>query len=217
MSAQQLGLTHVPLTLWLLVHPVWAAPGPTGPLVTNSDPFWSAANPVAFLGPPPLQPESTRRMMQRLAEIRKALDPVNVSFLSGQRAQLLAAKVARSTNAWQELNLRYSLGETLTEAGRPEEALKQFKVVEDLASSLNQPIEERWRAAFRMTKAVTLLRLGEQENCLLLHNAESCLFPLQPAAFHKFTRGSGGAVAVLKEQLEKHPGDLGARWLLNIA
>ncbi len=156
-------------------------------------------------------------MIQRLAEIRKALDPVNVSFLSGQRAQLLAAKVARSTNAWEEMNLRYSLAETLTEAGRPEEALKQFKAVEELARSLNQPMEERWRAAFRMTKAVNLLRLGEQENCLLLHNAESCLFPLQPAAFHKVTRGSRGAVAVLKEQLGKHPADLGARWLLNIA
>src|SRR6266581_638316 len=214
---KQVGLFHVPLTLWLLVRTVWAAPGPTGPLATNSDPFCSATNPVAFLGPPPPQPESTRRMIQRLAEIRKALDPVSVSFLSGQRAQLLAARVARSTNAWQEINLRYSLGETLTEAGRPEEALKQFKAVEDLARSLDQPMEERWRAAFRMTKAVALLRLGEQENCLLLHNAESCLFPLQPAAFHKATRGSRGAVAVLKEQLGKHPGDLSARWLLNIA
>ncbi len=156
-------------------------------------------------------------MIQRLAEIRKTLDPAKVIFLSRQRAQLLAAKVARSTNVWEQMNLRHNLAETLAQAGRPEDALEQFKVVEDLVSSLSQPIDERWRAAFRMTKAVTLLRLGEQENCLLLHNAESCLFPLQPAAFHKVTRGSRGAVAVLKEQLGKHPGDLGARWLLNIA
>src|SRR5437773_11007030 len=99
MCAQQLDLTHVPLTLWLLAHPVWAAPGPTGPLATNSDPFCSPTNPVAFLGPAPPQPESTRRMIQRLAEIRQTLDPVNVIFLSRQRPQLLAARVARSTNA----------------------------------------------------------------------------------------------------------------------
>src|SRR5205814_6488654 len=118
--------------------------GPTGPLATNSDPFCSPTNPVAFLGPPPPQPESTRRMIRRLAEIRKTLDPAKVSFLSRQRAQLLAAKVARSTNAWEEINLRYSLAETLTEAGRPEDALEQFKVIEGLIGSLTQPIEERW-------------------------------------------------------------------------
>jgi len=68
-----------------------------------------------------------------------------------------------------------------------------------------------------MSKAIALLRLGEQENCLRLHNADSCLFPLRPAAFHSVTRGSRGAVAVLKAQLEKDPQDLSARWLINIA
>jgi hypothetical protein len=62
-----------------------------------------------------------------------------------------------------------------------------------------------------------MLRLGEQENCLGNHNAESCLFPLTPAAFHQLPRGSRGAITLLTEQLEEFPQDLSARWLLNLA
>src|SRR6266446_2726158 len=184
---------------------------------TNFDPLCSLTNAPAPLHSSFIQPESTRRMIQRLAEIRKSLDPIKLSFLSDQRAQLLTSMIGRATNALEKVNLRYSLAETLTEGGNPEAALEQFKVIQDSVTSLGQPVAEKWEAGFRMSKTIALLRLGEQENCLRLHNAESCLFPLQPAAFHEVTRGSRMAVEVLKDQLEKHPTDLSARWLINIA
>jgi len=34
-----------------------------------------------------------------------------------------------------------------------------------------------------LRKGVAFLRLGEQENCLAVHNADSCVFPLKPKAF----------------------------------
>jgi hypothetical protein len=159
----------------------------------------------------------TKKMIERLAKIRNSLDPVQLSFLSEQRAQMLVPMIDRSTNAVEKLNFRYSLAETLTEGGDSEAALEQFKLIEDFVKSLPQPPPEKWQIGFRKSKAIASLRLGEQENCLRLHNAESCLFPLQPAAFHEVQRGSRGAVAILKEQLEKHPDDLSARWLINIA
>jgi hypothetical protein len=186
-------------------------------LSTNRDVFCGPTNTVTSLRTLSAPSESTRRMIQRLADIKQSLDPVQLSFLSDQRAKLLVPMIDRSTNAVEKMNLRYSLAETLTEGGNPEAALEQFKLIDDFVKSLRQPVEEKWQAGFRMSKAITMLRLGEQENCLRLHNAESCLFPLQPAAFHEVTRGSRGAVAELKEQLEKHPTDLSARWLINIA
>jgi len=156
-------------------------------------------------------------MIARLAEIRKSLDPIKLSFLSEQRTALLAPMIERTTNASEKINLRYSLAETLTEGGDPEAALEQFKLIQELIGSLPQPVPEKWQAGFRMSKAIALMRLGEQENCLRLHNSESCLFPLQPAAFHTVKRGSSGAVDILKEQLTKYPDDLSARWLMNIA
>src|SRR5581483_2324623 len=54
-------------------------------------------------------------------------------------------------------------------------------------------------------------------NCLVSHNADSCIFPLQPKAYHVLPRGSRGAIELLSEQLTEFPGDLGSRWLLNLA
>ena len=75
-------------------------------------------------------------MIARLAEIRKSLDPVKLSFLSEQRAALLTPMIERATNTSEKINLRYSLAETLSESGDPEAALEQFKLVQDLVSSL---------------------------------------------------------------------------------
>jgi len=69
----------------------------------------------------------------------------------------------------------------------------------------------------RMSRAIALLRLGEQENCLTHHNPLSCVFPIQPAGVHTLQRGSRGAMEVLAEQLRLAPDDLAARWLFNIA
>ncbi|MEO0334095.1 MAG: hypothetical protein AAF223_20885, partial [Bacteroidota bacterium] len=38
--------------------------------------------------------------------------------------------------------------------------------------------------------ALSHLRLGEQENCILNHTAASCLFPIQAAGFHQLPKGS---------------------------
>jgi hypothetical protein len=66
-------------------------------------------------------------------------------------------------------------------------------------------------------KALCHLRAGERANCLLNHNGDSCLFPIQGGGVHQLRTGSEGAVAVLTEQLQRFPGDLRARWLINIA
>jgi hypothetical protein len=41
--------------------------------------------------------------------------------------------------------------------------------------------------------------------------------PIRPGGFHKYPRGSQGAIRLLLEQLERDPKDLRAAWLLNLA
>lgn len=65
--------------------------------------------------------------------------------------------------------------------------------------------------------ALSYLRLGEQENCIINHTAASCLFPLQPAGFHELEEGSRKAISLYTNILGKYSDDLQARWLLNIA
>src|SRR5690606_28951475 len=61
------------------------------------------------------------------------------------------------------------------------------------------------------------LRMGEQANCLLNHNADSCLFPIQGGGVHQDQSGSRAAMRLLLALLERHPDRLDARWLLNLA
>ncbi len=61
------------------------------------------------------------------------------------------------------------------------------------------------------------LRLGEQENCLLNHSAQSCILPIVGDGIHKLQRGSRKAIEILEEQLHRTPNDRKAAWLLNIA
>ncbi len=65
--------------------------------------------------------------------------------------------------------------------------------------------------------ALSYLRLGEQENCIINHTASSCLFPIRSAGFHQLPQGSQRATDEYVEILRKQPDNLSARWLLNVA
>ncbi len=61
------------------------------------------------------------------------------------------------------------------------------------------------------------LRRGEVENCVECACQSSCIFPLQPQAFHQQREGSRQAVKYFTEYLQGRPDDIGVLWLLNVA
>lgn len=71
-------------------------------------------------------------------------------------------------------------------------------------------------AKIKLLRGIAWLRLGEQENCLNNHNADSCVLPIQGGGVHKQTRGSRNAIQVLQDLLDTQP-SLYAACLLNIA
>jgi hypothetical protein len=69
-----------------------------------------------------------------------------------------------------------------------------------------------------MELALAYLRLGEQENCIGMHNQFSCVFPLRGEARHKKIRGAEGAIREYTRVLtELDPNSNLAIWLMNIA
>ena len=190
-----------------------AAPAP----VVVVDPFCSLTNFGPALGPSPTQPESNRRMAERLAAINRAMDPFTNPYLSNQRADALLEELPKTTNLATQINLGLSLSVTLLQAGRTTECLNAFRALEECFSANGLTMNPKLQSEVHMREAIAMLRLGEQENCIANHNAQSCLFPLESAAYHQFPRGSLGAIAVLERGLSQNPADLSARWLLNIA
>ncbi|MCZ6683476.1 MAG: CRTAC1 family protein, partial [Planctomycetota bacterium] len=69
----------------------------------------------------------------------------------------------------------------------------------------------------RELEAIAFLRLGEQENCLARHSADSCLIPIQGNGIHIAQRGSRRAINSYTQLLNTNPANLSWRWLLNIA
>ena len=66
-------------------------------------------------------------------------------------------------------------------------------------------------------KAVAYMRLGEQKNCIALHTAESCIFPIQQGGWYQVTDPTKVAGDLWLEILKENPDDLTSMFLLNIA
>lgn len=156
-------------------------------------------------------------MVERLAKIRETADPSAFSNLNRRYAEQLGGALAAEANLQRRVMLRYQLAVQLLKAGKTEQAIGEFKAMEDSLAGAGLKLDGQRRVELRMLRATAHLRMGEQENCLLNHNNESCILPLTPKAFHKSPRGSRAAIGLLAEQLTEFPQDSGARWLLNLA
>jgi len=81
----------------------------------------------------------------------------------------------------------------------------------------NRSLPREVRANLRAIQGVAALRRGEVENCVACLGPSSCIFPISAQAVHQRTEGSREAIRFFTEYLKERPGDLGVRWLLNIA
>lgn len=135
-------------------------------------------------------------MAQRLQELRDSLVSGAAAYMSDRVATRIEKVLSATTNANRRLKLQFALAIQQNQAGRPDSPINTFAELERTADENRLRIDQPVRLKIRMGKAVAYMRLGEQENCLARHNSESCLFPLQPSAYHLLPRGSRGAIAL---------------------
>ena len=163
--------------------------------------------------------EGTRRMAERLEAIADSADPATHPYVNSLRVEYYRALVEklRESGAAADprgkvrlLDARFTLASELLRAGSSEEAAREYRQLQDSA-------DPRFRQTLQMLVGISWLRLGEQENCLLRHDIDSCLLPVRDSGVHQDPRGSRAAVEEFLAVLEETPGDLGARWLLNLA
>lgn len=166
--------------------------------------------------PPGNRPPGNIKMAARLSKFLADVRPEGAAFLSDVMAARYQRMASGATNVAQMLNAKFALSLQQLRAGRPDFALNTMAEMERVVATNGIKLDRTTIERFRMRKAISFFRLGEQENCLGHHHAESCLFPLSDKAEHKLKRGARMAADVLREQLAEYPDDSAAMWLLNI-
>ncbi|MBL8840424.1 MAG: CRTAC1 family protein [Planctomycetes bacterium] len=122
----------------------------------------------------------------------------------------------------KEWRQRLQLAKELLHGGDPMAALAELDACERAFAAKSglaagSPDHAAAGDEFLRWRALCWLRLGEVENCLQKNCCESCVLPIAPSAQHAARRGSEEAIPLYVELLERHPDDLDARWLLNLA
>jgi hypothetical protein len=85
------------------------------------------------------------------------------------------------------------------------------------AATENAGISREVWANLLALEGVAALRRGEVENCVSCLGPSSCIIPISREAVHQFPSGSRDAIRWFTDYLSERPGDLGIRWLLNLA
>jgi hypothetical protein len=160
----------------------------------------------------------TRQMAALLAERAAAVAPGDLWFnVNDRRADALAAAIAARGSGAELTAARSTLAKELLYAGRYDESLALVDQLLKEAASLG-PLERQFaEVELLLLQATTLMRWGEEQNCVLGHNRDSCLLPIKGQGVHMKREGSTRAVAVLEKVLKLDPGNLRARWLINLA
>jgi hypothetical protein len=176
------------------------------------------AGTVVLSAQTPGEPGAGTREMAALLKARAAaVAPGDLWFnVNVQRADALGAAIGSRTGP-QVFTVRTTLAKELLFAGRYADGVA---LIDDLLKETSTlgPLEAQMiDGDLLMLQATTLMRWGEEQNCVLGYNRDSCLLPIKGQGVHTRRDGSTRAIAVLGRVLKLDPGNLRARWLLNIA
>ena len=165
---------------------------------------------------PLLEIDGTKAMVDSIDAIFNRTDFANHPYEYGERLKIVKDQIYKASEAnhvTAQLFRIYALA--LLNAGEIEAAVGAFEDIvnqipaNEKVSQLSKALHEGW--------AIANLRFGEVRNCILNHNEESCIFPIQGKGIHKDLAGSTMAIHILTEILKIYPNDLQSRWLLNLA
>ncbi|GAB4423646.1 MAG: hypothetical protein OHK0039_40370 [Bacteroidia bacterium] len=172
--------------------------------------LWFLIGMLALAGCSDRHKGGTAAMAAELAEIARTATSIDYPYLNRYRADLLRAEIARDT---LRADLRFALARELLYAGDAAAAIAELHA---LLGSEQDTVTYRNRD-MQALLGLACLRLGETQNCIEAHHPLSCVVPIAPAARHRLTVGSQGAIEVFGRLLRRDPGDLQSRWLLNVA
>ena len=161
--------------------------------------------------------QQTLAMIDSVQAAQSRVDPMKVTvFLSNERAKMYKSR-AESLDGLNKLNFLVMYGFEELKAGNTSTAITVFEDVITMATPMEIPGKEKTLLEMKKLLALSALRLGEQENCILNHTSASCIVPIEGDGRHTIKKGSEMALTIYQEILNESPDDLTSKVLLNIA
>lgn len=151
--------------------------------------------------------------MVKILEARSKMFDVKGNVFS-PKAEIVFYDSIISSSEYGHFKLLFELkkGESLLKLGNEYDAVKIF---EEMSNSPIVNESEKFEISKKL--AIAYIRLGERQNCLKSHTAESCIMPIIKSGIHEKQMGSQKAIAVYEKLLANDSSDYESRWLLNIA
>ncbi len=171
--------------------------------------FWSCTD----KGAPPSG--DTRPLVQ---EAIKRIDPLKTpAYLNKVRAALYEQKVKAEPDSIKRLDLVLQWASELLKCGQTLEALQKYNEAIDFITRHGLAMDAENKRKLFSQIGIAFMRHGEIENCLLNHQHESCILPIQGNGIHVLPFGSSNAIQYYQSSLAEFPDDLETRYLLNLA
>jgi len=156
-------------------------------------------------------------MADRLGRLAEASDANRLSYSGNRRADTLRGRYLRERDTRARMQIALSMSVEALNSGSTEQAIQDLLELQDLAELAGVPRTESFYRTVRDWIGLAYLRLGEQENCLQHHSAESCILPIRGGGLHRVPRGAQHALSHFEELLREYPDDLRYRWLYSLA
>ena len=161
--------------------------------------------------------EGARRMGERLHRIFDANDWRADPAKPIERIPYYQMLLTHNLKLADEMMVRMELGNEQMRAGFAPRAIDTLEeLLKEVNANLNK-VPVLIQAQVHQELALAYLRLDEQENCIGMHNQDSCVFPIHGGGLHKLTRGAEGAIREYTKTLELNPASYTSMWLMNIA
>ncbi|WP_158607355.1 CRTAC1 family protein [Rhodohalobacter sp. SW132] len=156
-------------------------------------------------------------MVALLDSIAKNVNPRLNEYSNRKRVEVIR-DIPNPDNPQENIVYKGTLAQELIYSGQTEEAIDILESLLNELESATYEIQQRFEENILDLIALAYLRLGEQQNCILNHSSDSCLFPIQGEGVHSLTHGSEMAIQYYERLLSDwQPDNMEYRWLLNIA
>lgn len=156
-------------------------------------------------------------MGQRLRAIFDATDWKEDPNKPFPRITYYQALLSRNLSFRDAATVLMELGNEQLRAGRSEHAVETLERLVKLIEPRLKEVPVSIQAEIHQNLALAYLRMGEQTNCLGMHNPLSCNYPLRGSGVHAQKQWAEGAVREYIRALALNPDSYLCRWLLNLA